>query len=95
MIVYNFSCINRSCSVRKQFKISSDIELTSDDDHEEECPECHARLKLMGQSLSGGYNKFNSLSSEDKKKMLLKRSRKDFEKNIKGKKDLLDRGKSY
>lgn len=62
------------------------------------CPICGSQRKtieLKVQEVSPGfnvyYNKFNSMSKEDKKKVLKKRSDEHFKKNLKEKKDYLDR----
>jgi len=85
---YNYCCLDCTCGAKgsdKDFVIEGVEDINEQEKEIEFCPnteEPHP-LKLLGMSVSGGYVKFNTLSKEDKRKMLKARSHEHFNKEIK------------
>lgn len=78
MSSFNYWCPNTSgnCNSRKLVVIQHD----ANDKEKHFCESCGTVLKLMGENISGGYTKFASLTPEQKRKMLLERSKKHNDK---------------
>lgn len=55
-----------------------------------ECPTTGIPLKVMGETMAGGYTKFNSLTNDQKREVLKKRSHTDFIKNVEERKIALN-----
>ena len=91
MSSYNYFCTNNGCpneDRRRSFVVSKD---PSQKDEIELCPFCETELKLLGENVSGGYMKINSMTPEQRKVVLKKRSNQDYIKNIKEKKEYTDK----
>lgn len=84
----NFWCPNtEGCSSRKNIYIEKEEE----DKIPEYCEECGEELKLLGIIPAGGFLKFNSLTPQQKRESLKKRSHEHFNKNVKENKKYMDK----
>lgn len=80
----NLWCRTEKCKYNKKH-LKADID-DSNDDFAFSCPECGEVMKVMGYNSYGGYAKVNSMSKEEKKSALLKRSHDHYKKEIKERK---------
>lgn len=79
MTIYNCFCLD--CG--KRFK--------SEEEVNHECPSCESvKIKVLGQEC-GVFGKFSSMSPKDKQTVLKKRSNEHYKREIKEKKEYLDR----
>ena len=83
MTRYNCICFDCPRDGKFQIELESISKVT--------CPNCGSeRTKILGESC-GVFAKFSSMSPQDKQKALKKRSDEHFKKNLKEKKEYLDR----
>ena len=90
MIDYNYWCPNSECP-NPDKKHRFVIRKSEDDTSDELCSFCNNPLKRIGQKLSGGYLKIGSMTPSERKQVLKKRSNEHFEKEIKQKKEYIDK----
>lgn len=76
---YNYRCLNLECPV-KTMGIKSTKDFKEQEQVIELCPECGEKLKLIGELPSGGFAKFSSMSSADKKAAISKRANNHYKK---------------
>ena len=79
MIIYNTYCFNEDCDL---YSIKQEIESEKTD---ELFCECGSKLKIVGQKTFGGFLRFDSRSSDEKKAMMKKRYREHSNKEVKDK----------
>jgi len=78
MVVYNYFCTHEDCESKENIKIQKE---EAHKDMEEKCQVCGKPMKRIGLVPSGGHAKFSSMSPEDKRKTLTKRSDAHFQKH--------------
>lgn len=76
---YNYTCLSIPCPVRQHIEESANT-FKEQENVVVECPICHKPMKLMGEIHSGGYAKFASMSSEQKRQVISKRSKEHYAK---------------
>ena len=88
-ITFNYYCLNSTgCSNRKLVQVQKTRE---EEAEEENCPECNKPMKLVGEHAGGGYLTFGSLTPDQKRAVLAKRSREHFNREIKERKHVMDK----
>jgi hypothetical protein len=85
----NFYCFTEGCELREA-PGAFGMTVEKGEEFDQDCPCCGGKLKLAGyQTFSVG--KFRMLSTDDRRKMLLKRSSEHFKKHIRDKKIEMER----
>lgn len=79
MIVYNTCCFNEQCEL---YTVTQEIESEKTD---ELFCQCGSKLKILGQKTFGGFLRFDSRSSDEKKTMMKKRYQEHSKKEVKEK----------
>lgn len=77
---FNCFCVNKNCELKFQ-----NLTITAEkEDDTFVCEACGHRLKVVGQKVWGGVLSFDSLSPQEKRKVIHKRSMDHFKKTDKG-----------
>lgn len=86
LVKFTYCCLNGitgdDCSIARMKDPFVIEKLESEEDKKELCPECGQPLKQLGRKMTGGRTKFSSMSKDDQKKSLKKRSHNHFKKEI-------------